>query len=361
MLLRFLALLAVFPLWAVLTHGQKYSNEFLSIGVGARAQAMGNSVIANVNDVTAGVWNPAGLAAMDPQYTVELGAMHSEWFAGLGKFDYLAATLPLANPRKRLAFSVIRFGIDNIPNTLSLYESDGTINFDNLQEFSAADYAVLLSYGQPLAFVKKGELLLGGSVKVVHRRIGPFANSWGFGLDAGLQYRLQGLRIGFLAKDITTTFNAWSFNFSDSDKEILNLTGNEVPINSLEITRPQLILGAGYAFQWGKVSFLPELNLVFTTDGRRNTLLSAEPISMDPSFGLEVGYNGFVFLRGGLNQFQRETDFDEAESITLRPSMGVGLRIGTFFIDYAFTDPGDQRNTFSHVFSLRLAFRKKKS
>jgi hypothetical protein len=361
MLLRFPVLPAVFLFGAVLAHGQKYSNEFLSIGVGARAQAMGNSVIANVNDVTTGVWNPAGLAAMDPQYTVELGAMHSEWFAGLGKFDYLAATLPLANPRKRLAFSVIRFGIDNIPNTLSLYESDGTINFDNLQEFSAADYAFLLSYGQPLSFVKKGELLLGGSVKVVHRRIGPFANSWGFGLDAGLQYRLHGLRVGFLAKDITTTFNAWSFNFSEADKETLSLTGNEVPINSLEITRPQLILGVGYAFQWGKVSFLPELNLVFTTDGRRNTLLSADPISMDPSFGLEVGYNGFVFLRGGLNQFQRESDFDGQEKVTLRPSMGVGLRIGTFFIDYAFTDPGDQRNIFSHVFSLRLAFRKKKS
>ncbi len=361
MLLRFPVLPAVFLFGAVLAHGQKYSNEFLSIGVGARAQAMGNSVIANVNDVTAGVWNPAGLAAMDPQYTVELGAMHSEWFAGLGKFDYLAATLPLANPRKRLAFSVIRFGIDDIPNTLTLYKSDGTINFDNLPEFSADDYALLLSYGQPLCFANNGELILGGSVQVVLRRIGPFANSWGFGLDAGLQYRLHGLRVGFLAKDITTTFNAWSFNFSEADKETLNLTGNEVPINSLEITRPQLILGVGYAFQWGKVSFLPELNLVFTTDGRRNTLLSADPISMDPSFGLEVGYNGFVFLRGGLNQFQRESDFDGQEKVTLRPSMGVGLRIGTFFIDYAFTDPGDQRNTFSHVFSLRLAFRKKKS
>ncbi len=40
---------------------QKYSNEFLSIGVGAKAQALGNAVVAQTNDVTAGVWNPAGL------------------------------------------------------------------------------------------------------------------------------------------------------------------------------------------------------------------------------------------------------------------------------------------------------------
>ncbi|HRD80451.1 MAG TPA: hypothetical protein PLL53_06815, partial [Saprospiraceae bacterium] len=41
---------------------QKYSNEFLSIGVGARAQGMGMAVIAGGSDVTSGVWNPAGLA-----------------------------------------------------------------------------------------------------------------------------------------------------------------------------------------------------------------------------------------------------------------------------------------------------------
>lgn len=37
----------------------KYSNDFLSIGVGAEASAMANAVVAGVNDVTAGYWNPA--------------------------------------------------------------------------------------------------------------------------------------------------------------------------------------------------------------------------------------------------------------------------------------------------------------
>ena len=39
----------------------KYSNEFLSIGVGASAFGMSNAVVAGVDDVTAGYWNPAGL------------------------------------------------------------------------------------------------------------------------------------------------------------------------------------------------------------------------------------------------------------------------------------------------------------
>ena len=43
------------------TTAPKYSNEFLSIGVGAKNFGMGNSVISNVDDVTAGYYNPAGL------------------------------------------------------------------------------------------------------------------------------------------------------------------------------------------------------------------------------------------------------------------------------------------------------------
>ena len=40
----------------------KYSNEFLAVGVGARALAMGGAQVATVSDATATFWNPAGLA-----------------------------------------------------------------------------------------------------------------------------------------------------------------------------------------------------------------------------------------------------------------------------------------------------------
>ena len=39
----------------------KYANEFLSIGIGARALGMANTQVACSNDVTAAYWNPAGL------------------------------------------------------------------------------------------------------------------------------------------------------------------------------------------------------------------------------------------------------------------------------------------------------------
>ena len=339
--------------------GQKYSNEFLSIGVGAQAQGLGTAVVASVDDVTAGVWNPAGLANMNLESGFQLGAMHSEWFGGVGKFDYLAAALPLAKEGRRMAFSLIRFGIDEIPNTLSLYNSDGTVNFDNVTEFSAADYAFLISYAQRLN-TKKGLLSVGGNVKVIHRRIGPFATAWGFGLDAALQYRINAWQFGLLAKDVTSTFNAWSFNFTEEEKEVLSITGNEVPINSLEITRPQLVLGAARQFQFGNVGLQPEANFILTTDGQRNTLLSADPVSMDLAFGVEADFKQFVFLRAGASQFQQITDFQGAEELRVRPSIGIGFVVSNLSVDYAYTDLGSDESTFSHIISLKLDIKPKK-
>ena len=192
---------------------QKYSNEFLSIGLGARAQAMGNAVVAGVDDVTAAYWNPAGLALTENREGLQIGAMHAEWFAGIGKYDYLGLSLPMANPDRRLGISLIRFGIDGIPNTLSLYEEDGTVNYDNVTEFSAADYAFLGTYAQKTNWMG-GRLYLGGNLKVIYRQIGSFANSWGFGLDLGAQFRTGKWRFGLTGRDVTSTFNAWKTIFT---------------------------------------------------------------------------------------------------------------------------------------------------
>lgn len=334
---------------------QKYSNEFLAIGVGARAQGMGNSVVASVSDVTAGYWNPAGLANIGPEKGLQLGAMHSEWFAGVGKFDYLGATLPFSNQNRRIGLSIIRFGIDDIPNTLSLYEDDGTVNYDNIVEFSAADYAFLASYAQRMKSKEGRDFFIGGNVKVIRRVIGSFASSWGFGIDLGAQYRVGKLKLGLTGRDITSTFNAWHVTFTEKEKEVLLATGNELPdINSLEVTRPQVQFGAAYTFKVKKFSFTPEVNLLATTDGNRNTLISGDPVSIDPSAGLEANYNDFLFLRAGVSQFQKEKDFDGSDYYISRPAIGVGLQLYSLRIDYAYTDLGDSQNRYSHIISLQL-------
>ncbi len=335
-------------------NAQKYSNEFLSIGVGAKAQAMGNAVVADVDDVTAGFWNPAGLSRMSREGGFQLSAMHSNWFAGVGKYDYFGFAKPFGEKNRALGLSIIRFGIDDIPNTLSLYEDDGSINYENIVEFSAADWAFLFNYAQAIK-VKKGAMQIGGNLKVVHRKIGPFAKSWGFGIDAGVQWQMnKNWHFGFMGKDLSNTFNAWKFNFTEDEKQVLRLTDNEVPISSVEITHPQLILGAAFLKQWKKIGLRTELDFVATTDGRRNALISANPFSINPQIGMELGYGGFVFLRGGINNFQKETDIEGTEFTRLQPNLGVGIKVFKLRIDYAFTDIGASNNTYSHVFSLLL-------
>ena len=71
----------------------KYSNDFLSIGVGAAAFGMSNSTVANTNNVSSVYWNPAGLANNPLKY--DIGLTHAEYFAGISKYDYVGAAQKL--------------------------------------------------------------------------------------------------------------------------------------------------------------------------------------------------------------------------------------------------------------------------
>ena len=317
--IRYFAIL----LMALLSGGsllaQKFSNEFLTIGVGARAHGMGTAVTATQQDIFSAAWNPAGLAGLDADDGLQIGAMHAEWFGGVGNYDYLGFTLPLSNNNQRLGISLIRFGIDNIPNTLFLYEADGTINFDNITEFSTADYAFLGTYAR--SFLKpKGALRVGGNVKVIHRIVGEFATSWGFGLDVGAQLERNNWTFALLGKDITSTFNTWSTNFSEEEQANLELTGNTVNVESVEITNPSFILAVAHDLTiTEKIGLTAELDLIATTDGERNTLVSFDPISVDPGLGVEADYDEFIFLRAGVSQLQRIQEFRDGRTNQLPP------------------------------------------
>jgi len=357
MLLRtkLVILLAVLSNVAFSQTAPKYSNEFLSIGVGARSLAMGNSVIASVGDVTSLYWNPAGLVSLNRK--IEIGAMHSEYFAGLSKYDFLGGAFKI-DDNSALGVSMIRFGVDDIPNTLDLIDGDGNIRYDRISSFSVADYAFLLSYSRTSPV--QG-LNYGANFKVIRRIAGDFGGAWGFGFDIGAQYAMKNWLFGAQARDITSTFNAWSYN-REIFEEVFEQTGNEIPENGLEITLPRLLLGAGYKF-YIKNKFLiyPELGLDVTFDGKRNTLIKTDVFSVDPHLGLEASYNNLVFLRLGVSNFQNLPDFDDTSTMSWQPNAGIGIHYKGFRIDYALTDIGNQSIAlYSHVFSLSYRFDLKK-
>lgn len=337
---------------AVFAQTAKYSNDFLSIGVGAKWMGMGGVGSASSIDVGAAYWNPAGLLGLENRYQVE--ALHASYFAGMASYNHIAIGYK-PDTASAMAFSVIRFGVDDIPNTTDLIDNDGNINYDRLKTFSVADYAFLFSYAKKTLVPN---LWLGGNVKVIYRNIGKFASAWGFGIDAASRYRLNQWLFGATLRDVTSTFNFWSFNSDELQITVNDSTYNIAPGKNLEITLPRLILGASRSFKLSEsINLSTEVDFDFTFDGKRNTLVSGKPISIDPHFGFEVGYKNLLFIRAGANNIQRSSGFSSSNELTLQPSLGVGIKFRSIALDYAMTNAGNQGySRYSNIFSLRWSF-----
>ncbi len=351
MRLYFSILLVFLFLTSVNCQVPKYSNEFLSVGVGARALSMAGSVVASAGDVTSGYWNPAGLTGQD--HTSQICLMHNEYFAGMAKYDYGAFSLRL-DEKSVAGISFIRFGVDDILNTLDLIDADGNIRYDRITKFSVADYGLIFSYGRSPGI--EG-LFFGGNMKLIYRKTGDFANAWGFGFDIGAKYDMDKWHFGGIIRDVTSTFNVWSYNTSGMS-EVFSATGNELPENSMEITMPRLIIGGAREFNLSeKFAMLAELNVDFTFDGKRHVLIGTNFMSIDPHLGVEFNYRKIIYLRLGAGNIQLIPDFDKDKSFDFQPALGLGVRLKNFVIDYALTDLGDQAiSLYSNVFSLSYSF-----
>ncbi len=302
--------------------------------------------------VPGGYWNPAALA--DIRTSPQLNLMHAEYFAGIGKYDYASLVLPLKDNKRTLGLSLLRFAVDDIPNTVFLVQPDGSIDFSNITTFSSADYAFLISLAQQVDWFKNVKTNFGLNAKIIHRQAGDFTKSWGFGFDAGIQIIGNRWKVGIMAKDVTTTFNAWSYNISQEWREVFYATSNDIPSNSVELTAPQLIPGFSYNFPINKkISLLAEADFDITFDGKRNTVISSNPVSVDPKIGLELSYNNVFFVRAGINNFQQTLDdrdtTNQKKIWIYMPSIGAGFKIGDVQIDYAFTNLANQSNPYTHM------------
>ena len=360
-------LLSVFIILLSLSLGvqaqTKFVNEFLNIGVGAEAHGKFGSVVATVDDVTAGFWNPAGLTQLEAP--LQISAMHANWFGGIANYDFVSVAKKFKGDKSAVGgITVIRMGVDNIPNTLNLIGPDGTVNYDRITSFSASDYAVLLSYARKMR--ANSNFSVGGNIKIINRSIGSFATAWGFGADIGAQWKGEKFSFGLSAKDITTTFNAWSFNLSEEDKQVFQQTNNDIPVSSTEISLPRLIAGAAYHKKSKTFSYMVEADLNISSNGTKAGVFSGKSLAIDPTFGFEVGYIEKVFLRGGIGNIQSVINptvtEDISRSVEFQPNIGLGLKLGRLKVDYALTNIGSVSGVLvSHIFSLTLNFNAKKA
>ncbi len=328
---------------------RKYSNEFLNIGVDAAAFGMANAVTATTNDVNSVYWNPAGLVHIEDN---QFAAMHANYFANIATYNYVGGAMPL-DERSAVGISMIRFGVDDILNTTQLIDNQGNIDYNRISLFSTADYAFALTYARK---TKVEGLSFGANAKVIRRVIGQFADAWGFGFDAGLQYHTGSWKFGVMARDITTTYNTWNINEEEFETIQGAVSGEnqELP-ETTEITIPKLQLGAAKTFAIKEKFDLTTAVNMEVRFAETNDIISNESFSATPAVGFELAYSKMVFLRGGLGNFQEVQQLGGGTQVGFQPNFGLGFRYKGIQIDYAFTDIGDQSVAlYSNIFSLKL-------
>jgi len=345
----------------------KYSNEFLQIGVGARSLAMGGCMIASANDVYAGYWNPAGLVGIKNNAQVSL--MHASYFAGIANYDY-GAWATKTGDKGAIGISLVRFGVDGIANTFDLIRN-GEIDYTRVTSFNTTDFAAILSYAQTEDFksMRNIDFSWGGNMKIIRRKVGPFAKATGFGFDVGLKFAntKKNWALGVVVRDATSTFNSWRYTFTDAQKDVLAATQNAIPKNTLEITLPRILGGFAKTWENNNWTFLTELDANITLDGKRNTLIKTNLLSIDPYVGGEIGYNisdnNKLYFRAGANNFQNYTNKNGSKVPSIMPNVGLGITLGKFTLDYALTNlsavAGSGPALYSNIFSLKLAIDKK--
>jgi len=162
-----------------------------------------------------------------------------------------------------------------------------------------------------------------------------------------------------MARDVTSTVNAWSFDFSEEDKLVLTQTGNIIPESSTEIALPKIVASGAYFGESGKFSYLAEIDLRLSTDGYKAGLFTGNNFAFEPAMGIELGYNELAFLRFGLGNYQnrvRVEDTSQTDLVVL-PNAGIGIVLGRIKVDYALANIGNTSESLvSHIVSASFDF-----
>jgi hypothetical protein len=155
--------------------------QFLKMGVGARACAMGEAFAAVADDASATYWNAAGLRQLKK---VEVLAMQNFWLLDMS-YQYVAVAVP--SP-------VGVFGV------AAAYSSSGKIpryeGFRKVGEYSAYDAAGTIAYASHIA-----SLNYGVSVKLIQQEIDTVSAS-GIAADLGLLYDFGILSAGLAVQNV---------------------------------------------------------------------------------------------------------------------------------------------------------------
>ncbi|KPJ59746.1 MAG: hypothetical protein AMJ46_09615 [Latescibacteria bacterium DG_63] len=274
--------------------------NFLTLGAGARIEAMGGGGTAIARGVDGVYWNAASLGRCAAN---EFSFSHAAWFADIG-YEHMGFIHPLGDATSvALSSSILRTG--GIPRTFEdiygMYEqTDGTFSYTAL--------ALVSSIGK---YVGQG-FYLGGSAKFVYEDNASESGT-------GLAFDVGGLYVSLDKK--------WSLGVAARN------LGRGLKLR--EATEPlPSELAVGGAVVLVDSSLVATLDAAVTTDAGTQF-----------SWGAEQRLRGALFLRGG---YTTSTEKTAHRGFT----MGAGIMIKGLSIDYSVSDY--QKLGLVHRFTLSV-------
>jgi hypothetical protein len=326
----YLIILLVFSLCVLPGYAQEFAPvgtavaQFLEIGMGARATAMGQAYTAISDDAGSVYWNPAGLSLIDNR---ELYLAYTSWPA-----DISVGGMALAWSVESIgtfAVNAVYLDTDDMPVTTVL-DPEGISG----EMFSITNYAVGLSYARNMT----DQLSVGATVKMVKEDYFGYGYST-FAIDLGTIYRtgFNGLNIAMAIMHFGPEIN-FSGNYIDYSDEASVARGEPKEFENYSLP---------VMFRFG-VTY----NLL---DGEQNKVIAAADM-VHPNnnleqynFGVEYGFNRMFFVRGG---YQFNTDLAGL-------CLGLGIKYDLtkdlgLQLDYAYSDLGILSDI--HRFSFGFGF-----
>lgn len=307
---------------------------FLTVGIGARALAMGSAQVATAGGPTALYWNPSAITQMR---TSGFEFSHTEWFVG-SSYEHAALVLNLGGAG-HLGISLLSLNYGEMEVT-TVTNPDGTGEL-----FTPRDISVGATYSRALT----DRFSLGGTVKFINQRIRNESAS-GAAVDLGVTYvtDFRGLRIGMTMMNFGTSMKMDGRDLRQAIDIDDQIAGNNPRLGALLETDSwalPLTFTVGVAMdavQMGDSRLTVSLDAAAPADNAQAA-----------NVGLEYSFRDLFYLRGGYNR--AFTSISEDAGLTA----GVGLRYAidsrlSGYFDYAYM----QHDAFDapQVFSLGVTF-----
>ena len=294
--------------------------QFLKIGVGPRAEAMGQAYIAMANDAEALYYNPAGISQSEKN---EIFFSNVQWVVDI-QLEYLGLVYHL-NDINSIGVALTYLHTEEMEETTELFPY-GTGNY-----FRYADALIGLTYSRNMT----DKFSFGISVKYLHETLAELTMS-SLLFDLGTYYKTGWKSVRFAAA--VTNFGrdiapSGSFTYKNLDNE-------QVVKNDFQKFPPPILFRIGIAAEIYK----SEYNMISGSVQLNHPNDNVENVN----FGLEYWWQEIFALRGGYVSARTEEDFSAGFGLRV-PMKGVGIGV-----DYSFSNFG--RLGYVNRFALNIVF-----